>query len=170
MHVFMAPKTWYFSAASARANNVSGSMFMTEGCRKLLDSVLGWMNRKSRSNISEGSSRGTISSGVVRVSDDTWSPPLVAARYLLCTLKRMLSDDLKVISAPSSQTDCEESIALVYHQVVNTRFMGLTTGTNLCWQRWLRSAVSQTCRILGGCHEVLLLRSGELNVEQLCAI
>ena len=164
MHVFMAPKTWYFSAASARAKSMPGSISMTEGCRKLLDSVRGWMNRKSRTNVSESSSRGTISSGAVKKFGGTWSPPLVAARYLLCTLKRTSSDDLKVISASSSQTDFEESIALVYRQVVNARFIELTTGTSqVYWQRWLRSAAS--CRTCRGFHELLLIRSVEPNVE-----
>ena len=105
MHVFMAPKTWYFSAASTRARSTLGFISMTEGCRKLVDSVLGWINRKSRSNISEGSSREITSSGVVKISGGTSSPPLAAARYLLCILKRTSSDDLKVISASASQTD-----------------------------------------------------------------
>ena len=61
---------------------------------------------------------------------------VVSVQYLLCTLKRTSSDDLKVISASSSQTDFEESIALVYRQVVNARFMELTTGTSqVYWQR-----------------------------------
>lgn len=107
MHVFIAPKTWYFSATSARGKSMFGSIFMTKGCRKLLTSVLGWMNWKSRSSISEGSSRGITSSGLVKISAGTWSPPLVAARYLLCILKRTSSDDLKVISAFASQTDSE---------------------------------------------------------------
>ena len=140
MHVFMAPKTWYFSAASTRARSTLGFISMTEGCRKLVDSVLGWINRKSRSNISEGSSREITSSGVVKFSGGTSSPPLAAARYLLCILKRTSSDDSKVISASASQTDLADRVSMSLYRVVNTsRVYKLTTGTNI-------SRKSRLCR------------------------
>lgn len=102
-HALIAAYTAYFSAASASGKSWVGSRSTTEGYRKLRESDGGSTNWNNISRMADVSGSLTVEPSMA-----VWSGadklPLVALRYLECSLNKTPSDDSRMMSEVGSST------------------------------------------------------------------